>query len=404
MCLSDVSPSMSEPLSDVRVVSFAQLAQGPFATQILGDLGADVVKIEPPGGEWMRSDPETDDRARIGLNTVWDDENLSFLAVNRSKRSVELNLKADRGRDVAYALVESADVVVENFRPGVMERLGFGYDELSARNPELIYCSSSGYGSSGPYTDRPAQDLLLQALSGMMSITGHADDPPTPVGTTVVDTYAAMQIVTSVLAALYERERTGEGQRIEVDMLSSSLHLLSQELAVSANSGEPADRSDVPGMGHVYLQAPYGVYETADGHLALSLSPVAEVADVLGVDGLDDVDSLEAAYRRREEIKPRFEAVLRERPTDYWTDRLLEADVWCAPVRDLSDVVDDPQVAANDTIRTVRRPGRRDLDVVGLPFRFGGETPPPRSPPPQAGEDTADVLAELGLPADYLDE
>jgi crotonobetainyl-CoA:carnitine CoA-transferase CaiB-like acyl-CoA transferase len=401
---------MPEPLSDLRVVSFAQLAQGPFATQILGDLGADVVKVEPPGGEWMRSDAETDERAQLGLNTVWDDENLSFLAVNRSKRSVELNLKAERHREVAYELVESADVVIENFRPGVMERLGFGYDELVSRNPALIYCSSSGYGPSGPYTDRPAQDLLLQALSGMMSITGHAEDPPTPVGTTVVDTYAAMQIVTSILAALHERERTGEGQHVEVDMLSSSLHLLSQELVVSANSGETAERSDVPGMGHVYLQAPYGVYETADGHLALSLSPVDEVVDALdvdsleGVDGLEGVDSLEAAYRRKDEIKPLIEAILRERPTAYWTDRLHEADVWCAPVRNLSDVPDDPQVEANDTIRTIHRPGQRDLDVVSLPFRFGGETPAPRSPPPQAGEHTEEVLAELGLPADYLDE
>lgn len=395
---------MPEPLSDVRVVSFAQLAQGPFATQILGDLGADVVKVEPPGGEWMRSDPEIDDEAPIGLNTVWDDENLSFLAVNRSKRSVELDLKSDHGRKVAYALIESADVVVENFRPGVMDRLGFGYDELSDRNRELIYCSSSGYGSSGPYTDRPAQDLLLQALSGMMSITGHASDPPTPVGTTVIDTYAAMQIVVSVLTALYERERTGEGQQVEVDMLSSSLHLLSQEIVVNSNSSEPAIRSDTPGMGHVYLQAPYGVYETADGHLVLSLSPVADVAEALDISRLESVESLEEAYRRKDEIKPLIEDVLRQRPTAEWIDRLLKSDIWCAPVRDLDDVTTDPQVEANDMIQTIHRLRQRDLDVVSLPFRFGGETPTPRSPPPQTGEHTQAILSELGLPVDFLDE
>lgn len=394
---------MSAPLADVTVVSFAQLAQGPFATQILGELGADVVKIEPPGGEWMRSDAAVSDDARIGLNTKYDDENLSFLAVNRGKRSIELDLKSEHGREVAYSLVEVADVVVENFRPGVMDRLGFGYEDLASRNPELIYCSSSGYGPTGPYTDRPAQDILLQALSGLMSITGAADDSPTPVGTTVVDTYAAMQITTSVLAALYERERTGKGRRIDVDMFSSSLHLLSQELAVAVNSDEPATRSTTPRLGHVYLQAPYGVYETADGYLALSLSPVDVVADVLDIDSLRDVQSLEQAYQEREDIKERIESVLQSRSTEHWTDRLLDADVWCAPVCDLEDVPDDPQVRANDVIRSIPRDGRRNLEVVTLPFRLDGRTPEPGSPPPRSGEHTQELLAELGFPAHFLE-
>ncbi|WP_254534012.1 CaiB/BaiF CoA transferase family protein [Natrinema gelatinilyticum] len=395
---------MTSALSDVRVVSFAQLAQGPFAAQIMGDLGADVVKVEPPGGEWMRSARERDENARIGLNTIWGDENLSFLSVNRNKRSIELNLKDDRHMEVAYELVASADVLIENFRPDVMDRLGFGYDDLTDRNPELVYCSSSGYGTSGPYTDRPAQDILLQALSGMMSITGHADDPPTPVGTTVVDTYAAMQIVVSVLTALHERERTGEGKRIEVDMLSSAVHLLSQEVAVAANDGELATRSEVPGMGHVYLQAPYGVYETSDGHLALSLSPVAEVAEALEIGGLESITTLEEAYKRKNELKRRIETVLSAEPTDHWLERLLERDVWCAPVRDLSAVPDDPQVRANGMIQSLERSDLPDLDVVSLPFRMDGETPLARSRPPYAGEHTDDVLVELGYPAGFLDD
>lgn len=393
---------MNTPLHDLHVVSFAQLAQGPFATQILGDLGADVVKIEPPGGEWMRADPDVEEGAPIGLNTVRDGDNLSFLAVNRSKRSIELDLKCDRDRKVAYELVESADVVVENFRPGVMDRLGFGYEELSDRNPELVYCSSSGYGRGGPYADRPAQDLLIQALSGMMSITGHADDPPTPVGTTVVDTYAAMQVIISVLAALYRRERTGEGQRIDVDMLSAAVHLLSQEIVVNANSDEPATRS-TPGMGHVYLQAPYGVYETADGYLAVSLSPVDEVASVLGIEELTDVTSLEEAYRRRTEIKPYLEAVLRTDTTAHWEAELLANDVWCVRVQDLAAIPEDPQVRENGTIQTVTRGDAEEFAVVSLPFRFDGETPAVGSPPPYVGEHTAEILSELGFPRTYLD-
>ncbi|MDR9432040.1 MAG: CoA transferase [Natronomonas sp.] len=393
---------MTGALSDVRVVSFAQLAQGPFAAQIMGELGADVVKVEPPGGEWMRSAPERDADARIGLNTIWGDENLSFLSVNRNKRSIELNLKDDRHRKVADDLVASTDVLIENFRPGVMDRLGFGYEDVADRNPELVYCSSSGYGASGPYTDRPAQDILLQAMSGVMGITGHVEDPPTPVGTTVIDTYAAMQIVVSVLAALYERERTGEGTLIEVDMLSSAVHLLSQEVAVAANDGEAPTRSEVPGMGHVYLQAPYGVYETSDGHLVLSLSPVAEVADALDIEGVESITTLEEAYERKDEIKRRIETVLSGESTEHWLGRLLERDVWCAPVRDLAAVPDDPQVRANGMIQTIERSDLPDFEVVSLPFRVNGETPPARSRPPRAGEHTDEVLTELGYPADYL--
>lgn len=393
---------MSDPLSDVDVVSFAQLAQGPFATQILGDLGANVIKIEPPGGEWMRADEETPEGTLLGLNTVYDGDNLSFLAVNRSKRSIELNLKADRDREVAYDLVGAADVVVENFRTGVMDRLGFGYDEVAERNPGVVYCSSSGYGRTGPYTDRPAQDLLIQGLSGLMSITGHEDDPPTPVGTTVVDTYAAMQVVIGVLAGLHRRQRTGEGCRIDLDMLSSAVHLLSQEVVVEANSGEPPARS-APGMGHVYLQAPYAVYETADGYLTLSLSTVAEVGVVLELDELTEVLTLEEAYRRRAELKGRIEAVLREEPTDHWLDRFLEHDIWCAPVRDLSAVPNDPQVRENDLMETLSGSDRRDLDVVRLPFTVDGERIPAGDAPPRIGEHTESILGEFDYPRDYLE-
>lgn len=199
---------MAAAPDDITVVSFAQLGQGPIATQMLGDMGAEVIKIErPETGEWMRN--------WLMANAFEDDESVVWLSVNRNKKNVEADLKNDDHLQAIYELIDDADVVVENFRPGVMDRLGLGYETLSERNPRLVYCSASGYGSEGPYADRPGQDLITQGVSGMASLTGRRDDPPTAMGSSVVGFYTATYLAFSIVTALHYRDRIGEGQKIE---------------------------------------------------------------------------------------------------------------------------------------------------------------------------------------------
>ena len=218
---------MSGPLSHIRVLDFTALVQGPMATQILGDLGADVIKFERPGGEWMRSWGILNGRSHGEMD--------SFLAFNRNKRSVAVDLKDPAVRAQILELTADADLVVENFRPGVMDRLGLGYDDFRAVNPRIIYASSSGYGQTGPYSKRPGQDLLIQALSGLMFLTGRKDDPPTALGVGITDQYTALHIVIGVLAALAHRAETGIGQKIEVDLFSCTVAMQHQELTFYLN-------------------------------------------------------------------------------------------------------------------------------------------------------------------------
>lgn len=378
---------MDEALEDLTVVSFAQLAQGPVAAQMLGDLGAEVIKIEQPGGEWQRH--------WSMANQYPKGESAVFLSFNRNKRSIELDLKDKEHKTVAYDLIEDADIVIENFRPGVMERLGFGYEELSERNPKLVYASASGWGREGPYADRAGQDIIIQGVSGLASITGRQDDPPTPLGATVVDFFSSATIAFSILAALHYRDQTGEGQRIDGSLLNAALGLMMQEISVYANAGEEPERSEA-GIGHVYNQAPYAVYETADGHITISLSPPHEVGEALGLKELAAVDTWEEAYERRDELKRLIEDETRKESTEHWLDVLWEEDIWCGPVNDLPEALEHPQVDVNDMIQTIDHPDIGELDFPALPVEFSETPAEMKRHPPRAGEHTEEILREQG--------
>jgi len=386
---------MAGALEDVTVIDFSQLVQGPAATQFLGDLGADVIKIEAPGGEWMR-------QSWSMANSYEEGVNLTFLTSNRNKRSVELNIKDDEQLEALFDIIEDADVFVENLRPGVMDRLGLGYEDLREINPEIVYCSASGYGEEGPYSDRPGQDLLIQGVGGLATLNGRADDPPTPVAPPVNDFYSAAMLAFAIVSALYHREQTGEGQHIEGDLLSASVHLQSMEVDTYLNTGEFPDRSE-SGVSNPYYQAPFGIYETADGYMTLSLSKPAEIGDVLNIDEIKGVDTWEEAYERRDEIKPLIEAVIREEPTDYWLDELVAHDIWCGPVRTVDEVVEDPQVRHNDMIKTVEHEQLGEIQLTGIPFDMTGTPPEIRRAPPALGNATEDVLREYGYSGESIE-
>jgi len=357
-----------------------------MATQLLGDMGADVLKIEPPGGEFSRSG-----NGLSMANELKHDENVTFLSVNRNKRSAVLDMEDEDDREVVYELIEDADIVTENFRPGVMERLGMDYETLQDRNPELVYASATGYGPDGPYVDQPGQDLLIQSLCGLMSMTGTADNIPTPAGSTIIDFYSAALLAFGILAAVHHSRRTGEGQRVDVNLLSSAIHLISEEVCTYTNSGKPPQRSPVEGMGHPYFHAPYGVYETADGHLTVSLSPVSVLGEVLELPEIAAITSAETAYEQRDEIKRKLGEAFVERPTDEWLEVLRHHDVWCAPVQSLPEAVKDPQVLHNDMVVSVDHPSIGDLKMAGIPVQLS-ETPGAVDQyPPRQGEHTEEI-------------
>ena len=375
-------------LDGVRVLDFTQMMMGPWATQFLGDLGADVIKIERPEvGEW--------ERGLHAMGDLLDGQSPFFLAMNRNKRSISLNLKDPRAREIVLRLAKDADLVVENFRPGVMARLGLGYEDLSAANPSIVYVSGSGFGQTGPYVDRPGQDLLIQAMSGLAAYGGRAGDLPTPSGSSIVDASTALLLAFSSMAGLVHAIRTGEGQHIDVSLFDTAVALQCQEIAAFLNMERRFERSEA-GIAGAWLSAPFGIYRTADGHLALAMGSLAVLGELLDEPRLADFDEPRRAYDERDRVYAIVQERLTERTTDEWTELLATKDVWCAPVRSFDELVDDPQVAHNDLLTTVPHPNGGDLRVVGIPMRFSATPATVRSGPPAVGQHTDEVLAGAG--------
>src|SRR3954451_886782 len=265
---------MLDLLQGVRVVSFNHFLLGPMGIQALADLGADVIAVETPEGGWQR---------HWSSGGIWcDGQSMLQLCANRNKRSIALDLKSLKGKEIALKLVDTADVVAENFRPGVMEKLGFGHETLKARKPDLIYASASGYGPDGPYAERPGQDLLAQALFGMMAITGQAANGPRPAGVSVIDHHGAALFALGILAALVRRGRTGQGCRVDANLMQATLDLQAETLTTWLNAAVKPKSAAAPGpIGGWHYPAPYGVYATADGHVAVSLCSLRLLGEAL---------------------------------------------------------------------------------------------------------------------------
>lgn len=381
-------------LDDIKVADFTQLMQGPWATQKMAELGADVVKIEPPGGEWMRD-------VALG-GELYEGTSPWFLAVNRNKRSIVLDLKQDEGRSIARDIVSEADVLVENFRPGVLEKFNLGYDDVCEFNTDVIYVSASGYGPDGPYADRPAQDLLLQGLSGMASYTGRASDPPTPTGTAIVDEHSAMLVAFNTAVALYHRERTGEGQRVEVNLFDSAIDLQCQEITAALTMDRKFERSEL-GIAHAFVGAPYGIYETADGYISISNVPLTDIREVFQIDSLREYDDPTSTFENRDEIKQRIEQYTRQYPAEELLKDLLDADVWAAEVQRYEDLPDDPQVDHNDMLVEVDHPEVGSFVTTGIPTTMSKSQPGITSPPPTTGEHSEEILANLDYSRSEID-
>ena len=366
---------MSQPLrtlEGVRIVAFTQFLMGPAGVQHLADLGADVVKVEPPGGAW--------ERHWAGGDLYPGGESMLFLATHRNARSIALDLKQSAAHQVARRLVSGADVLVENFRPGVMDRLGLGYAQVSEWNPRLVYVACSGYGEAGPYRDLPGQDLLLQGLTGLAHATGDEDGPPTPVGGAVIDTHAAALLAMGTLAALLERERSGKGQLVEVTLAQAALDLQRENVAYALN-GYPFGRGP-RNVASGYHPAPYGVFETADGHLMVSMSPVAQLNAALRLDELRPYEEPARRFPARREISRILARVIKTRATAEWLEVLRAHDCWCAPVNDYPTAFGDPAIRSLDPVLEVEHGTAGRINVLRHPVRYGAGEPELRRPRP----------------------
>lgn len=376
-----------KPLEGVKVLSLTHYLQGPSCVQFLADLGADVVKVERIGGGFERK--WSGARTYLANRT-----SVFFLLAGRNQRSIELDFRKESGRAVLWSLIESSDVLVENFRPGTLAKYGLSFEEVEARNPRLVYCSLSGYGPDGPNSMRPGQDLLVQSESGMAWLTGREQDPPMPVGSAMVDQHAATLGALGILAALIERGRTGKGMRVDSNLLSAALDLQIEPFNYYLNGGELWDRS-ASGVSTRFHQAPYGTFATADGWLTVSLTDGATLAKAFSDPEFEELTG-DDQFSKREEINTRVASLLRADDTQTWERILKSNGVWCARVQTYDEVVADPQLEANGSVIDYVDASAGPVRLLAHPIRYNKQVPIMERTPPSLGQHTTEVLRELG--------
>lgn len=382
------SAQFGPPLDGLVVLDLSRVLAGPYCTMILGDLGADVIKIEHPDG---------DDTRRWGPPFAGG-ESAYYLAVNRNKRSAVADLKTPAGRELVCRIARRADILVENFRPGTLERFGLGLEELRAENSRLITLTISGMGATGPDSELPGYDFIVQAMGGIMSITGPAEGPPSKVGVAVVDLTTGMLAANAILAALYARERTGEGQHIDISLLESQVAWLANVASAYLTTGEAPGRH---GNAHPTI-VPYQTFRGRDAEFALGVGNDTQWRRLTEEIGRPELACDERfrtnpdRVRHREELIALLDAHFATAPAAEWVDRCRRAGVPAGPVRTVAEVLEDPQVLAREMVVSVEHPSIGELKLVGIPFKFSSTPASVRRPPPLLGEHTAEVEREYG--------
>jgi len=375
------------PLDGLLVLDFSQFLAGPVAALRLADLGARVIKIERPGvGDIGRT------LAFAGRSI--DGDTVSFHAMNRNKESIAADLKNPDDLEDVRRLVARADVVIQNFRPGVMERIGLDYASVKELNPSIVYASASGYGDEGPWRDRPGQDLLAQAISGLPWLSGSGEDGPVPLGLSIADHLLSCHLAQGVTALLVRRFRTGQGGLVQSSLLEAVLDLQFELLSTKLNDDTIQVRRHGEHSAHAFLAAPYGTYPTLDGYLALAMNPIPELGRLLGLPELEALTNPRDAWDRQEEIEALLAARFATGSTAHWLGILDAADVWCAPVLTLDELLSSDGFAAIDMTQEVERRGTR-IATTRSPLRIDGQVLRSEKAAPVLGEDGARIRAEF---------
>ena len=379
-----------KPLEGFIVLDFAQYLAAPWAATKLADLGARVIKIESPKGG--------DNSRRLTLcNLIVDGDSTVFHSMNRNKESYTANLKDPEDLARVKKLIEKSDVMLHNFRPGVMDRLGLNYETVKAINPRMVYASITGYGADGPLVKKPGQDLLVQSMTAIPWLSGNSDGDPTPIGLAAIDMFTSMNVVEGILACLLRRSKTGEGALVEASLLESSIDFQFEVLTTYLNDGGNVQERCRVSNAHPYLPAPYGIYKTQDGYLALAMGSILVLADLLECEKLLEYQDVNGWFDNRDEIKTVLTNHIATRTTQAWLDRLEPADYWAAKVNTIADVVNDPEMNHCDMFQEIVRKNGVTLKTTRCPLRIDGEKIFASKGAPVLGEDTEAINKEFNL-------
>lgn len=377
-----------KPLEDYLVIDFSQFLSGPSASLRLADMGARVIKIERSGvGDICRT--------LYTSNLIMNGESSVFHAINRNKESFEVDLKNEVDCEMVRELLKKADIMIHNFRPGVMERLGFDYQSVTALNPTIIYGEISGYGTEGEWRNKPGQDLLLQSVTGLTSLTGNANSGPVAMGLSIVDMLAGAHLAQGLLACLYRKAIKNEGGFIQVSMMESAYDFQFETITTFMNDGGELPQRSEKNNANAYLGAPYGIYQTENGYLALAMGSIPQLGDLLGCDKLLDYEAVEEAFDKRDEIKAILASHLSTETTETWLSKLEPADIWCADVLNWNALLDHDGFKVLNMIQEVEMVDGYRYKTTRCPIRIDGELLTSTKGSPKLGQDNERIIKEF---------